>query len=62
MAERGWHLLHGRYPANTASFGVAKYSTFCGSGFRAPHEGRQKTPVVLTPRKKTPSYVESLLL
>src|SRR3954453_718673 len=38
---------------------VGKYSTFFGSGLRAPHVGRQKMPVVRTPRKNTPLYAAS---
>ena len=55
----GRHRLHGRYPANIACRGVKKYSTFCGRGALAVHEGRQKIPVVLTAVKKMPSYVAS---
>ena len=38
-AVMGSHRLQGRYPALSASRGVAKYSTFPGVGFLAPHEG-----------------------
>jgi len=48
-------LRQGRYPANTASFGDGKNSTFSVFGLRAWHDGRQKIPVVRTPRKKSPS-------
>src|SRR3990172_3251477 len=59
LVSKGRHRLHGRYPANTASRTLEKKFTFCGSGLLAGHEGRQKIPVVRTPRKNTPSYEAS---
>jgi hypothetical protein len=44
------HLRHARKPACSASAGVTKKLTFCRFGLREEHEGRQKTPVVCTPK------------
>ena len=55
----GLQRLHGRYPATMAALGVAKYSTFLGSGLRAGQVGRQKMPVVRTPKKNRPLYEAS---
>jgi hypothetical protein len=51
----GRQRLQGRKPAKSASDAVAKKTTFLGKGFRAGHEGRQKTFVERTPTKNTPS-------
>jgi hypothetical protein len=48
--------LHGRYPATRAARAVGKYSTFFAIGFRAGQVGRQKIPVVRTPKKNRPWY------
>jgi hypothetical protein len=55
----GRQRLQGRKPAKSASDAVAKKTTFLGKGFRAGHEGRQKTFVERTPTKNTPSKDES---
>ena len=51
----GLQRLHARKPPKSASRTVPKKTTFSGFGLRARHDGRQKMPVVRTPRKKMPS-------
>src|SRR5215510_9181308 len=62
FVSSGRQRLHGLKPANIASWTLEKYFTFCGSGLLAGHDGRQKIPVVCTPRKKTPSYDGSFFI
>src|SRR5687767_6413763 len=54
LASSGWQRLQGRYPARIALPALLKNSR-CSAFGRDGHDGRQKMPVVLTPKKNTPS-------
>src|SRR5271165_6405685 len=58
-SDKGWQRRQGRRPAFSASAARRKKRTLRRSGRREGQDGRQKTPVVTTPKKKRPSKSRS---
>ena len=50
LAAKDGPVVYGHHHLNATSPEEAKKSTFSGLGLRAVHDGRQKMPVVRTPR------------
>src|SRR5579863_546452 len=55
LNDFGLHRRQARYPARSASSGLAKKRTFSRRGRRAAHDGRQYTPVLETAKTNSPS-------
>jgi hypothetical protein len=56
---RGLHRLQARNPVPSAASGLAKNRTLLGLGGREAQDGRQYTPVVITPYTNAPSKLPS---